>query len=112
MFVALAGSELALGTGATAAPTLLAQSSDHFPAPAALRELAADAFFGPIFGGPGAAATLGKPVDRHGAAVLDTSLAPPGSPAAPPPRARAPSAPSRAIRHAPPGVTLNKRFNG
>ena len=41
-----------------------------------MRELAAHACFGPI--ARGAAATLGKPVDRHGVAVLDASRAPPG----------------------------------
>ena len=80
MFVALAGSELDLGTGTTTAPTPPVPSDDHFLAPAfvrdLVRELAADAFFGPIV--RGAAATLGKPVDRHGAAIPDASRAPPG----------------------------------
>ena len=79
-FVALAGSELTLGTGTTAAPTPPAPSDDHFLAPAFVQtlvlELAVDAFFGPIV--RGAAATFGKAVDRHGAAILDASRAPPG----------------------------------
>ena len=80
MFVALAGSELCLGTGTTAAPTQPVPSDDHFLAPAfvqtLVRELAVDAYFGPIV--RGAAATLGKPVDRHGAAVLDAARTTPG----------------------------------
>ncbi len=71
MFVALAGSALDLGTGTTTAPTAPALSVDHFLAPAfeqsLVLELAVDAFFGPIM--RGAAATFGKPVDRHGAAI-------------------------------------------
>ncbi len=39
-------------------------------------ELAINAFFGPIL--RGAAATLGKQVDRHGAAILNALLTPPG----------------------------------
>jgi hypothetical protein len=80
MFVALAESELCLGTGTTAAPTQPVPSDDHFLAPAfvqtLVRELAVDAYFGPIV--RGAAATLGKPVDRHGAAVLDAARTTPG----------------------------------
>ena len=80
MFVALAGSELALGTGTTLAPTTPVQSADHFLAPAFVQtlvlELAADAFFGPIVRGAGA--TLGKPVDCYGAVVVDGSRATPG----------------------------------
>ena len=80
MFVALAGSELALGTGTTPAPPPPAPSADHFLAPAfvqtLVQELAVDAIFGPIM--RGAAGTLGRPVDRHGAAVLKASRAPPG----------------------------------
>ncbi len=80
MFVALEGSDLALGTRTTVAPVPPAPSLDHFLAPAfvqaLVRKLAADAFFRPIV--RGAAATLGKPVNRHGAAVLDASRAPPG----------------------------------
>jgi hypothetical protein len=69
--VALAGSELALGTGTTPAPTPPVPSADHFLAPAfvqtLVRELAVDAFFGPNVRGAGA--TLGKPVDRYGRRV-------------------------------------------
>jgi hypothetical protein len=77
MFVALAGSELALGTGTTPAPPPPAPSANHFLAPAFIQtlvqELAVDAFFGPIM--QGAVATLGRPVDRHGTAVLKASRA-------------------------------------
>ena len=80
MFVALAGSELTLGTGTTAAPTPPTPSDDHFLAPVfvqtLVRELAVDAFFGPIV--RGAAATLGHAVDRRGTAILAASRAPPG----------------------------------
>jgi hypothetical protein len=48
-------------------------SDDHFLAPAFIQslvqELAVDAFFGPVLRGV-AATTLGKPVDRHGTAIL------------------------------------------
>ncbi len=68
------------GDDGGANPSCPTPSSDRFLSPAfvqaLVRELAADAFFGPMFGG--AAATLGKPVDRHGVAVLDASRAPPG----------------------------------
>ena len=80
MFVALAEAELDLGTGTTLTPTPPVPSDDHFLAPAfvrsLVRELAADAFFGPI--GRGAAATLGQLVDRHGTALLGTSRTVPG----------------------------------
>jgi hypothetical protein len=80
MFVALAGSELALGTGTTPAPPPPVPSDDHFLAPAFVQtlvlELTVDTFFGPIL--RGAAATLGKPVDRHGATILNASRAPAG----------------------------------
>jgi hypothetical protein len=80
IIVALAGSELALGTGTTPAPPPPVPSDDHFLAPAfvqtLVQELAVEAFFGPIMRGAGA--TLGRPVDRHGAAVLKASRAPPG----------------------------------
>jgi hypothetical protein len=78
MFVALAGSELALGTGTTPAPPPPVPSADHFLAPAfvqtLVQELAVDAFFGPIM--RGAAGTLCRPIDRHGTAVLKASQAP------------------------------------
>jgi hypothetical protein len=80
MFVALAEAELDLGTGTTLTPTPPVPSDDHFLAPAfvrsLVRELAADAFFGPI--GRGAAATLGQLVDRHGTTLLGTSRTVPG----------------------------------
>ena len=80
MFVALAGSELDLGTGTTTAPTPPVPSDAHFLAPAfvqtLVRELAVDAFFGPIV--RGAAATLGQPVDRHCNTILDASRISPG----------------------------------
>ena len=57
------------------APTPPVPSDDHFLAPAFVRtlvqELAVDLFFGPIM--LGAAATIGKPVDRHGQVSLDAS---------------------------------------
>jgi hypothetical protein len=80
MFVVLTGSELALWTGTTPAPPAPVSSNDHFLAQAFVQtlvlELAVDAFLGPIL--RGAAATLGKPVDWHGAAILNTSRAQPG----------------------------------
>ena len=80
MFVALAEAELDLGTGTTPTPTPPVPSDDHFLAPAfvrsLVREIAADAFFGPIV--RGAAATLGQLVDRHGAALLGASRTVPG----------------------------------
>ena len=84
MFVALAGSELIqlkLGTGTTAASTPPAPCDAHLLAPTfvqtLVRELAVDAFFWPIM--LGSAATLGRPVDRHCDAILDTSRASPGA---------------------------------
>ena len=80
MFVALAGSQLDLRTGTTVAPTPPVPSDDHFLAPTFVRtlvqELAVDEFFGPIM--RGAAATIGKPVDRHGDAILGPSQTPAG----------------------------------
>ena len=80
MFVALAGSQLDLRTGTTVAPTPPVPSDDHFLAPTFVRtlvqELAVDGFFGPIM--RGAAATIGKPVDRHGDAILGSSRTPAG----------------------------------
>ncbi len=61
-------------------PTPPVPSAAHVLAPAfvqsLVRELAMDAFFGPIL--RGAAATFGKPVDRHCAAIPDPSHTPPG----------------------------------
>ena len=75
MFVALAGAELTLGTGATPAPAPPVPSDDLFLSPAFVQKLAAelltDTVFGPIM--RGAAEALGKLVDRHGAAIVDTS---------------------------------------
>ena len=81
MFVALTGAELALGTGATLAPTPPVPSDNHFLSPAfvqaVVRELALDMFFGSIM--RGAAATLGGAlVDRRGEAILDKSRSPAG----------------------------------
>ena len=80
MFVALAGSQLDLRTGMTVAPAPPVPSDDHFLAPAFVRtlvqELAVDTFFGPIM--RGAAATIGRPVDRHGEASFDSSRTPAG----------------------------------
>ena len=78
--VALAGAELTLGMGLTPALTPPVPCDDHFLAPAfvrsLVRKLAVDTFFRPIV--RGAAATLGKPVDRHGATILNASPATPG----------------------------------
>ena len=80
MFVALAGSQLDLRTGVTAAPTPPVPSDDHFLAPAFVRtlaqELAVDSFFGPIM--RGAAATIGQPVDRRGDVIPGPSRIPAG----------------------------------
>ncbi len=59
------------GAGETPAPTPPTSSDDHFLAPSFVRILAqaraVDAFFRPV---RGAAATLGKPVERHCSAFL------------------------------------------
>ena len=75
MFVALAGVELSLGTGATTTPAPPVPSDDLFLSPAIVQKLAAelltDTVFGPIM--RGAAEALGKLVDRHCDAIVDTS---------------------------------------
>ena len=80
MFIALAGSELLLETGTTTAPAPPAPSDDRFLAPAFVKaliaELTVDAVFGPIL--RGAAAALGKLVDRFGGPVTDPARAPKG----------------------------------
>ena len=80
MFVPLAGSELTLGTGTTTAPSPPAPSDDQFLSPAFVQrlaaELATDTLFGPIV--RGAAAALGKLVDRLGAPIVDSARAPKG----------------------------------
>jgi hypothetical protein len=77
MFVALAGLELELGTVTTTAPTPQVPLDAHFLALAPafvqvlqdlVQELTADASFCPVV--RGAAVTLGRPVDRHGVAIL------------------------------------------
>ena len=72
MFVALTGSELSLGTGTTTAPSPPVPSDDLFLSPTFVQtlvaELAADAMFGPIV--RGAAAALGKLVDRLGSPIV------------------------------------------
>ncbi len=64
----------------TVAPAPPVPSDDHFFAPAfdrtLVQELAVDTFFGPIM--RGAAATIGRPVDRHGEACFDSSRTPAG----------------------------------
>ena len=79
MFIALAGSELPLGTGTTTAPPPT-PSADFFLAPTFVQTLAAalgvGTFFGPIM--RGAAAALGQPVDRHGAPIAATAHTPKG----------------------------------
>ena len=80
MLVALAGAELALGTGSKPAPTQPVPSDAHFLVPAFVQalvlELDVDSFFWPIM--CGAAGTFGKPVDRRSASFLDTSRTTPG----------------------------------
>ena len=72
MFIALAGSELSLGTGTTTAPSPPVPSDDLFLSPTFVQtlvaELAADALFGPIV--RGAAPALGKLVDRLGSPIV------------------------------------------
>ena len=69
MFVALAGSEVPLGTGMAMAPPPLVLSNDLLLSPTFVQtlmaELNVDLLFGPIM--RGAAAALGKLVDRLGA---------------------------------------------
>ena len=80
MFVALAGSELSLGTGNTTAPQPPVPSDDLFLSPTFVQtlaaELAVDSFFGPIV--RGAAAAFGRLVDRHGTPIVDTAHVPQG----------------------------------
>jgi hypothetical protein len=77
MFVALAGSELPLETGTTTAPSPPVPLDDLFLSPMYVQtlavELAVDAVFGPIV--RGAAAALGKLVDRLGKPITDPSCA-------------------------------------
>ena len=77
MFIALAGSELSLGTGTTTAPSPPVPSDDLFLSPTFVQtlvaELAADAMFGPIV--RGAAAALGKLVDRLGSPIVGATHA-------------------------------------
>ena len=80
MFVSLAGSELSLGTGTTPAPFPPTPSDDLFLAPAFVQtlaaELAVDTLFGPIL--RGAAAALGKLIDRLCTPIVDRSRSPGG----------------------------------
>jgi len=80
MFIALAGSELSLGTGTTTAPAPPVPSNDLFLSPTFVQnlavELAVDAVFGPIV--RGAAAALGQLVDRRGAPIVGPAHAPKG----------------------------------
>jgi hypothetical protein len=71
MFVALAGSELALGTGSTTAPTPPTPSDDLFLSPTFVQALAAELAVDTVFGRivRGAAAALGQLVDRLGTPV-------------------------------------------
>ncbi len=77
MFVALAGAELALGTGMTTAPSPPVPSNDFFLSPtfvmALAAELTVDAVFGPIM--RGAAAALGQLVDRVSAPIVEPARA-------------------------------------
>ena len=80
MFIALAGSELSLGTGTTTAPAPPVPSNDLFLSPTFVQnlavELAVDTVFGPIV--RGAAAALGQLVDRRGAPIVGPAHAPKG----------------------------------
>jgi len=80
MFIALAGSELSLGTGTTTAPSPPVPSNDLFLSPTFVQtltaELAIDAVFGPIV--RGAAAALGQLVDRLGTPIGGPAHAPKG----------------------------------
>ena len=80
MFIALAGSELSLGTGTTTAPPPPVPSDDLFLSPTFVQtlaeELAVDAVFGPIM--RDAAAALGKLVDRLGTPVVEPARTPKG----------------------------------
>jgi len=80
MFAPLAGAELALGTGTTTAPSPPTPSDDQFLSPAFVQRLAAalttDTLFGPIV--RGAAAALGRLVDRLGAPIVDPARTPKG----------------------------------
>jgi len=80
MFIALAGAELPLGTGTTAAPSPPVPSDDLFLSPSFVqtlsKELADDTLFGPIM--RGAAEALGTLVDRHGAPLVDRTTTPRG----------------------------------
>ena len=80
MFIALAGSDLPLGTGTTTAPSPPVPSDDMFLSPTFVQtlaaELAVDTVFGPIV--RGAAIALGQLVDRHGAPLVDPALSPKG----------------------------------
>jgi hypothetical protein len=77
MLVALAGAELALGTGTTTAPSPPVPSNDFFLSPTFVKalaaELTADAVFGPIM--RGAAAALGQLVDRVGTPIVEPARA-------------------------------------
>ena len=80
MFIALAGAELPLGTGTTAAPSPPVPSDDLFLSPsfvqALSKELADDALFRPIM--RGGAAALGTLVERQGAPLDDRTNIPCG----------------------------------
>ena len=80
MFIALAGSELPLGTGLTRAPSPPVPSDNFFLSPTFVQtlvaELAVDALFGPIV--CGAAAAIGQLVDRLGAPSGGPARAPNG----------------------------------
>jgi hypothetical protein len=80
MFVALAGTELSLGTGTTTAPSPPVPSDDLFLSPTFVQTLVAglavDEVFGPIM--RGAAAALGRLVDRLGTPIVGPASAPKG----------------------------------
>ena len=82
MFIALEGAVLALGTGTTTAPPPPVPSEDFFLSPTFVQTLAAALVVDPVFGPivHGAAASLGRLVDRLGRPVAGhgSAIAPKG----------------------------------
>ena len=80
MFIALAGAELSLGTGTTPAPSPVVPSDDLFLSRTFVQtlaaELAVDEVFGPFV--CGAAAALGRLVDRLGRPIVGPTRSPKG----------------------------------
>ena len=85
MFIALAGSELPLSTATTqsqcsAGPAAAETGGGLFLSPTLVQSLATEVAIDPVFGPilRGAAAALGRLVDRHGAPVTDPAHTPKG----------------------------------